>query len=229
MRRKSARSSTKAKKADPARQDTDSARFNAEMAYGYSAFCYAMGDVEGSIEAANQALEFLPTFAPAMLTVGVDEYLHGDRAKGLSMLMALVDLPDSEPGLVEILDQAGDVLIGARAYQDGLALYRAAAIRFPDVAVLHQGLGCCAGHVGLHEEAIAASRRALELEPDNQKFVNDLGYTLVEAGKLEEAEELLLRAVAMDPKDGLAAANLDYCREKPEKAKLSRRARRSKN
>ena len=67
------------------------------------------------------------------------------------------------------------------------------------------------GHEGLHEEAIEASRRALELEPENQKFVNDLGWSLLEAGKLIEAKQTLERGVEMDPSDELARENLRYC------------------
>ena len=100
------------------------------------------------------------------------------------------------------------------AYDEGLDLYRAAALRFPDVAVFHQGVGCCAGHRGLHEEAIGASRRALEIEPSNQRFVNDLGWCLFEAGRLTDAEETLARAVAMAPDDELARENLRICRTK---------------
>ena len=81
---------------------------------------------------------------------------------------------------------ATDFLIGIREYADGLELYRAAARRFPEVAVMHQGRGCCAGHMGEREEAVSASRRALELEPDNQRFVNDLGWSLAQSG-LQEA------------------------------------------
>ncbi|MBM3267627.1 MAG: tetratricopeptide repeat protein [Candidatus Sericytochromatia bacterium] len=200
----------------PAGPDTDEAkaRFSAEMAYGDSVFQYALGNAQDSIEAAYRALEFLPTYAPGLLTVGADEYLQGEHEKGMSRFLTLVNLPGTEPDLARIIDNAGDMLIGAKAYKDGLTLYRAAAARFSDLAVLHQGTGCCAGHLGLHDEAIAASRRALEIEPDNQKFVSDLGFTLIEAGQLEEAEKELLRAVAMDPKDGRAAANLEYCREK---------------
>ena len=44
--------------------------------------------------------------------------------------------------------------------------------------------------------------------------MNDLGWSLVEAGRLPEAEKMLMRAVAMDPKDELAAENLQYCRTK---------------
>ncbi|RJQ69341.1 MAG: tetratricopeptide repeat protein [Desulfobacteraceae bacterium] len=59
---------------------------------------------------------------------------------------------------------------------------------------------------------IEASRRALELEPDNQKLVNDLGWSLFQAGRLKEAEEVLLKAVAMDPADELARENLRLCK-----------------
>ncbi len=79
------------------------------------------------------------------------------------------------------------------------------------MAVFQQGVGCCAGHEGLHDEAIAASRRALELEPSNQKFMNDLGWSLYDAGQGDEARTVLERAVDMDPQDELAAENLRIC------------------
>ena len=44
----------------------------------------------------------------------------------------------------------------------------------------------------------------MELEPDNQRFVNDLGWTLYLSGSLQEARAMLERAVAMDPTDELA-------------------------
>ena len=79
------------------------------------------------------------------------------------------------------------------------------------MAVFHQGLGCCAGHQGLHDKAVQASRRAAELDPANQEYVNDLGWSLLEAGNLIEAKSTLERAVAMNPSDELARENLRYC------------------
>jgi tetratricopeptide (TPR) repeat protein len=99
-----------------------------------------------------------------------------------------------------------------------LALYRSAVELFPAVAVLYQGIGCCAGHEQCHEEAIAASERALQLDPDNQKFVNDLGWGLLEAGRIEEARSTLERATSMDPSDELARENLRICEEKQKKS-----------
>lgn len=125
--------------------------------------------------------------------------------------MALLSLPSDTRDLHEIIDKAGTFLIQFHATADGLELYRKAIARFPDVAVFYQGLGCCAGHEKLHEEALQASRRALELEPDNQQFMNNLGWTLLEAGNSIEARSTLERAVAMDPSDELARENLKHC------------------
>ena len=99
------------------------------------------------------------------------------------------------------------------AYADGLDLYRQAVSRFPDVPVLHQGRGCCAGHQELHDEAIEASKAALALEPDNQTYVNDLGWSLFRAGRIDEAKATLERATAMDHTDIRARNNLSLCKE----------------
>ena len=79
--------------------------------------------------------------------------------------------------------------------------------------MFHQGAGCCAAHLGRLEEAVAASRRALAIEPENQKFVNDLGWSLAQSGALHEARAMLERAVAMDLSDDLARENLRRCNE----------------
>ena len=37
------------------------------------------------------------------------------------------------------------------------------------------------------------------LEPDNYKHLNDLGYSLFEAGKFYKAEEVLQRSISLAP------------------------------
>ncbi len=150
--------------------------FEAEGAYADSIVRTAMGDLKGAVAALTRALEFAPGYAPAIFSMGTVEYQRGHRAAGRRLFHSLLSCPADTTNLCDILDDAGDFLIAWRAYKDGLELYRAAALRFPRVAVFHQGVGCCAGHEGLHEEAIEASRRALDLEPDNAKFVSDLDH-----------------------------------------------------
>ena len=183
----------------------------AELDYAQSIVQYALGDVAGSIESLRRAHAALPTYAPAVLGLGSVEYQLGRRAKGRRLLFSLLDLPDGTVDLCEIIDQAGDFLIQSGRYSEGLSLYRLAAARFPRYAPFHQGIGCCAGHENLHDEAVAASREAVRLEPQNQKLVNDLGWTLHQSGQTGEALRILERAVAMDPDDELAAENLRTC------------------
>jgi Flp pilus assembly protein TadD len=168
--------------------------FNAEAAYADSIFRSGLGDVEGSIVALEGALAALPTYAPAILSLGSVAYQRRQRAKGRRLFLSLLELPDDTPDLCEIIDEAGTFLIQTHEYADGLELYRRATARFPRVALLHTGIGCCAGHQGLREEAVAASRTACEIDPDNQNLVNDLGWSLYQAGQLEEAQHVLERA-----------------------------------
>jgi tetratricopeptide (TPR) repeat protein len=187
------------------------ADFCADAEYAESIFRDAIGDHKACISALERALAVKPTYAPAILSMGSVEYQRGRRAKGRRLFHSLLSLPKDTTDLCQIIDEAGSFLIHFRQYKDGLELFRAAIKLFPAVAALHQGLGCCAGHEGHHDEAVAASERALELEPGNQKFVNDLGWSLFEAGRLEEAARMLGRAVAMDPSDELARENLRIC------------------
>jgi protein O-GlcNAc transferase len=192
--------------------------FKAEMAYSESVFRQAIGDMEASIAAAERALEIKPDYAPAVLTMGSIEFQRGRPDEGARLFSTLLSLPDESGDLWNIIDKAGDFLIQEERYEEGLELYKAAVERFSERAVLYQGLGCCAGHLELFDMAIDASQRAVDLEPDNQKLINDLGWSLFQAGRLDEAEEILSKAVAMDSKDELARENLRFCQA--ERSKL---------
>jgi len=149
-------------------------RFRAEAAYADSIFRDALGDREGSIVALKRALEAMPTYAPAILSLGSVLYQAGRITEGRLLFHSLLSLPKNTTDICQIIDEAGNA--------------------------------------GLHEEAVSANQRALELDPENQQLVNDLGWTLLQAGRLPEARETLERAVSMDPSDELANENLRFCR-----------------
>lgn len=186
--------------------------FAAESDYAQSMLCSMVGDGEGCVEALRSSLEWLPTYAPAILSLGSVEYQLDRAAEGCRLFLSLLELADDTRDLTEIIDEAGAFLISIGAYADGLRLYRAAAARFPEVAALHGGISCCAGHEGSYAEAVAAAEAALALEP-NQVHVNDLGWSLYCAGRLEEAYATLTRATEMDPGDALATENLRVASE----------------
>jgi tetratricopeptide (TPR) repeat protein len=197
--------------------------FQAEAQYAESILRDALGDVDASIAAARRALEIKPDYAPAVLTMGSIEYQLGREAEGRRLFRSLLLLPDQCEDLWKVIDKAGSFLIQSKRYADAMELYDGAVARFPNRAVLYQGLGCCAGHEGLFGRAVAASQKALDLDPVSQDLANDLGWSLVEADRLEEAEEVLLRAAAMDPSDDLARENLRLCQAKLSVRKQVRR------
>ena len=67
-------------------------RFNAEAAYAQSIFRSALGDAQGCIAALRQALEVLPTYAPAILSLGSVQYQKGPRATGRRLFLSLLGL-----------------------------------------------------------------------------------------------------------------------------------------
>jgi len=196
-------------------------QFYAEAEYADSIFRDARGDREGSIMALKRALEVMPTYAPAILSMGSILYQLGRIAEGRPLFHSLLSLPKNTTDICQIIDEAGMFLTKVGAYQEAMALYQAAVERYPDVPALFQGLGYCASHEGLHEVAVSAHQRALQLEPENQKLVNDLGWTLLQAGHILQARETLERAVAMDPSDELAKENLRFCIRQTAPTKIS--------
>jgi tetratricopeptide (TPR) repeat protein len=69
---------------------------------------------------------------------------------------------------------------------------RAAVERFPDVEISHMLSSIVASGVGLHEEAVAAGRRAMELAPDTPIVHTALACALARAGRSAEASDLIL-------------------------------------
>lgn len=154
-----------------------------------------------------------PDYAPAILTVGSLEYQYGRVEEALALFLKLTTLPADTAELPTIIDKAGDFLIDREDCASAEKLYAAAAAAYPEVAVFHTGLGYCVAKNGRKEESLLHHRRAVDLEPENYRHLNDLGYTLLECGRYEEAEQVLERAVELSPPDyQLARGNLEHLR-----------------
>ena len=195
--------------------------FDAEAAYADSIFQMALGDTERSVAAAKRALALRPDYPPAVLTMGSIEYQCRRQNEGRMLFLSLLSLPDDDCDIREIINMAGSFLIRSKKYADGLDLFRGAVERFPNRSSLYQGFGCCAGHEGFFDEAVAAYEKALALDPNSQELTNDLGWSLYESGRLERAREVLIRAVSMDSSDELARENLRICEQALSKKRAS--------
>ena len=145
------------------------------------------------------ALAIDPLFAPALLTVGSLEYQHGLVKEAMELFLTLTKLPSNEEDIAEIIDKAGDFLLDHDDYNNALELYLSAEKADPIQALYYVGSGYCFSKLGNIEEAIRKGRRGVELEPDNHLYLNDLGYSLLEAGFLEEAEAILKKSISLAP------------------------------
>ena len=164
------------------------------------------------------ALAIDPACAPAMLTVGSVEYQFGRPEEAMIHFLALAALPGNTEELPEIIDEAGEFLLDQQDYTRARTLYAEAARRHETVPLYHNALGYCASKLGEMRAAVDHSRRAVELAPENCRFLSDLGWSLVEAESYDEAEEVLLKAVNLSPKDPhQAKENLLECRRRRQK------------
>jgi tetratricopeptide (TPR) repeat protein len=92
-------------------------------------------------------------------------------------------------------------LFFARDGEAALIEARASVERFPEVEISHMQLSIVASGVGLHEEAVAAGRRAMELAPNTPLVHTALACALARGGRTAEAMNL----VQTIEKQGIAA------------------------
>ncbi len=81
-------------------------------------------------------------------------------------------------------------------------------------AQAHAGLALCLAAQGQPAEALDEYRRALELDPNEQSALSNLGQLLLAQGQLSEADEVLTRALQVDPFLLEAHLNLALVRRK---------------
>ena len=92
-----------------------------------------------------------------------------------------------------------------------LTFYNMAQELAPDEPRVHFYLGAYYEKLGQQETAVRELRKAIELDEDFADAYNYLGYMFAEEGKnLDEAVELIQKAVALDPENGAYIDSLGW-------------------
>lgn len=127
-----------------------------------------------------------------------------DDVRLLSLLVNLERQAKNNRGAIEVLEQMIELA--------------------PDNANFHFTLGALYDELDDKTESEMSMRRAIALNPKFADALNYLGYTLAERGEnLDEAEELVVRALEEDPENGYYLDSLGwvyYQRGEYEKAKV---------
>ena len=96
----------------------------------------------------------------------------------------------------------------ASVYRDNETLNRHIIALNPQARSAHLNLGDALYEQGRYEEALEATRVAIEQDPNHFKTYANLGAILVRLGRFEEAETHLRRAIALNPQARGAHLNL---------------------
>ena len=114
----------------------------------------------------------------------------------------LDDFAEASPNnAVEVVALKAQLLISLDRFDEGLELYEKAITYRPDNQNLSLGRAELLLQVGRLDEAIAEYRAAVKRWPDSSMAMNALGYTLADrTDRYEEAEKLIRKALAMNPK-----------------------------
>lgn len=142
-------------------------------------------------------LQFTARVRAAELTA-----INGDLEKGRARLRTIAEtnpnpamqprLISAESRMLQQADQAGEAV---QVLTDGLQ-------QFPDNSDLLYARALTADSAGDPDLMIEDLTRLIELEPDNAHALNALGYYYADNNiELEQAEELLLKAIALEPTD----------------------------
>ncbi|MEQ8291501.1 MAG: tetratricopeptide repeat protein [Roseovarius sp.] len=127
----------------------------------------------------------------------------------------LEQLSESHPELPAVHVSAGDLYRQLERFGAAASAYERALDRYSEDAeeqwFVHYARAICYERLGEWEKAESDFRRALELNPEQPQVLNYLGYSLVEKQiKLDEALDMIERAVAKQPNSGYIVDSLGW-------------------
>lgn len=99
--------------------------------------------------------------------------------------------------------------LGSRDWLRAADAYRQALKLDPGHVDARNALAVALARLGLMPDAEAQLRMALQAAPQRADLHSNLGYLLLLAGQPKEAQEALHTALALNPRDGVAQANLE--------------------
>ena len=179
----------------------------AELALALGQLRRELGQADAAIEAFERVPADHPRFFDARLQLATIHEERQDFVAALREVETLHPLFPSRPlefHLAGLRSRTGD-LDGA------VELLESMLVETPgDAEVLYQ-LGVTYGLAKRHEDAMRFVEQAIEQDGDNAQALNYLGYTLAERGeRLDEAEALISRAIALQPADGYIRDSLGW-------------------
>ena len=173
-------------------------------------------ELEDQYKLAGEAYQLIPADSPSFreAEIGRAEALRaaGDTEGATEVL---VDLADSFPDDILVLNALGDIYRGVENFADSVDAYTRAIENIDEFGSQHWVLFYTRGigYERLKDWPAAEKdlRRALELSPNQPFVLNYLAYSYIEMGiKFEEAQAMIETAVAGMPSNGYITDSLGW-------------------
>ncbi len=148
-----------------------------------------------------------PDVAKVRMAVAQKLADEGEWAAALEAAQAACQAAPEDP---EALTLRGIVLRERGLFDEAQVDLTEALRRRPDSARAHSALALVQERQHRPAEAERHHRRAVELEPQNARYLNNLGYALLAHGDARGALPFLVRAVREDPTSARARNNLGF-------------------
>lgn len=147
-------------------------------------------------------------------TVALGVPINMDRP-GVSSTLGEVALSPDVTGVIAAQGRRGEAYfarmnqaLAARSYERAIEYARALLASEPDAGLAFEVIGTAEFARGRRDEALAAFRSAVQVEPTYAPTWAKLGIMQLEATQLSDAERSLLRSVEIDPKYRIAHQRL---------------------
>lgn len=161
------------------------------LAEAHTALGFYLSNYEWNRDASEKeyrrAIELKPNYATAHHWLGADLSCAKRFDDSLIELRRAEELDPLSP-IIGI--NHGDTLVFARRYDEAITQYKRVLVSNPDFAYAHRALGWAYGLGGTYTEAIAETRRAVELS-GGSSAKGYLGLWLAKSGRRDEALKLL--------------------------------------
>jgi tetratricopeptide (TPR) repeat protein len=193
----------------PLRQAALLAPGNAPILHDLGLACLECGLLGDAVAALRAAVAANPRFADAHLRLGIALERAGEFDAALAAYRAA---SDALPSLADARFRAGELLESLGQTGRAAQAFRRAAASAPKTTLGRIAAARALLAENRDAEAVKTLRQALALDKTNAAALELLGNTLADAGRFEEARDLLCRAVACDPSRAGSYYDVVRCR-----------------
>jgi predicted TPR repeat methyltransferase len=162
---------------------------------------FAKGETEASETAYRKSIELAPDDPRAFVGLGRILHFSNRNQEAEDALHRALEVGGRTP---EVCMLVGTVLLEAGGLDAALELFEAAARAEPDEPWGHASMGLALHWLGRSDDAEAAYRRALDIDPRHSLALKHLGVLLQESDQLDAAAECFERLLEASPDDDVA-------------------------